>query len=125
MNLLGTTSAQVELMSFPNGYDGQNTITLKAPAGYVLDYLTNEIDVTGTASVGPSIWKAAAGGSWNSPAKWTGGVPNGQSAGAVISQPTNAKWTITLDAPQTVGTLVLGAGSLGGGYTVKDSAPTS
>ena len=84
LNLLGTTSSQVELMYFPNGYDGQNTITLKAPAGYVLDYLTNEIDVTGVAGSGPSVWNGRHG-SWNSAGSWTGGVPNGQGAGAVIN----------------------------------------
>ena len=124
LNLQGAITGTAELLSFPDttypsGYDG--TFTLNAPAGYVLDYLPHEIDVSHGVATGPSVWSTANSGSWNSTGSWTGGVPNLAAAGAVINQPTASRLKITLDAPQTVGTLLLGAGSQGGGYTVHDT----
>jgi hypothetical protein len=43
--------------------------------------------------------------SWNQPLNWIGGVPNGTSAIANFYRTNTAPRTITLDGPQTVGTL--------------------
>ena len=48
-------------------------------------------------------------------------MPNADGAIAVISVATTAALTVTIDAPQTVGTLVLGSGTPGTGYTLSGS----
>jgi autotransporter-associated beta strand protein len=72
----------------------------------------------------PIVWASAVSGSWNTQGNWNKStVPNGLTTGAVLNAATTAALTITLDAPQTVGTLVLGnsAGS-SVGYTLSGSA---
>ena len=67
-----------------------------------------------------SAWAAAVSGSWSNAGNWTGAVPNAVGAGAVINVPTAAALTITLDAPQTLGTLLLGNSAAAGvGYTLS------
>ena len=56
----------------------------------------------------PSAWAAAVSGSWSNAGNWTAGVPNAIGAGAAFDVSTATPLTITLDAPQTVGTLLLG-----------------
>ncbi|MGA2257199.1 MAG: autotransporter-associated beta strand repeat-containing protein, partial [Thermoguttaceae bacterium] len=68
-----------------------------------------------------AFWASAIGGSWSISANWTGGVPNADGAAAMINVPTNSPLTVTLDAPQTIGTLVLGSGNPGVGYTLSGS----
>ena len=70
---------------------------------------------------GSSVWAAAIAGNWSDASKWTGGVPNADGAGAVISASTSAAVTITLNEPVTLGTLLLGAGTPGVGYTLSGS----
>lgn len=79
------------------------------------------VSATLTETTIPSIWLAAVSGNWSNSSAWTGGTPNADSAVAIISDSTAAPLTITLDAPQTVGTLVLGSGSAGVGYTIAGS----
>ncbi len=68
----------------------------------------------------PSVWAAAVSGNWTSAGNWSGVVPNAVGAGAVINAPTTAAVTITLGAPQTLGTLLLGnSGTAGVGYTLN------
>ena len=68
----------------------------------------------------PSTWTAAVSGSWSNSGNWTGGVPNAVGAGAVINASTTAALTITVDAPQTLGTLLLGNSAAAGvGYTLS------
>ena len=126
LNLYGTPTGTDELISFPNGYTGQFlTVNLNnggLPSGDSLSYASNEIDLLSSAAASASIWATAAPGSWNATGSWLNNtVPNADGAVAVINQPTSVPVTITLDAPQTVGTLQLGAGSLGSGYTLKDT----
>jgi hypothetical protein len=55
-------------------------------------------------------------GSWTSTANWSGGAyPNGVGHTARLTQTLTGPFTVALNAPITVGTLVLGGG---GGYTV-------
>ena len=75
-----------------------------------------------SAAQSSSIWASAISGSWSRAGNWTGGVPNAVDAGSVINVSTSAALTITLDGPQTVGTLVLGnSGSTTVGYTLHGS----
>jgi len=68
-----------------------------------------------------SIWTSAVSGNWSDSTKWTGGVPNAVGAAAMISAPTNSPLTVTLDSPQTIGTLLLGSGNPSVGYTLSSS----
>jgi autotransporter-associated beta strand protein len=69
-----------------------------------------------------ALWTSAVSGSWSDSTKWTGGVvPNAVGAGAVFSASTTTTLIVTLDGPQTIGTLVLGSGTPGVGYTLSGS----
>ena len=70
----------------------------------------------------PVAWASAVSGKWSMPGNWTGGMPNAFGGGAVINAPTTAAQTITLDAPQTICTLLLGnSASSTVGYTLSGS----
>lgn len=66
------------------------------------------------------VWnKATGGGSWTDAANWTGGVPNGVDAIASFRFNITANSTITLNAPVTVGELILGDNSSTQIYTIS------
>jgi autotransporter-associated beta strand protein len=69
----------------------------------------------------PAFWASAVSGSWSSTGNWTGGVvPDAAGAGAVFSAATTAALTVTLDKPETVGTLQFGnSNSASVGYTLS------
>ena len=70
----------------------------------------------------PVSWVSAVSGQWIMPGNWTGGLPNAFGAGAVINAPTTAALTITIDAPQTICSLLLGnSASSTVGYTLSGS----
>ena len=81
--------------------------------------VTSVAVVSGSSS--PSTWAAAVSGSWSNAGNWSNGaVPAGIAAGAVINASTTAALTVTLDSPQTVGSLVLGNSASGTvGYTLS------
>jgi len=70
-------------------------------------------------------WAAAVSGSWSNTGNWTGGPPlppNADGATAIINAATFAPLTITLDGPQTIGTLQLdNTGDTTVGYTLSGS----
>jgi len=67
-------------------------------------------------------WASAVSGIWSDVRKWTGGVPNAAGAIAVFNTSTTAALTITLENPQTVGTLQFGnSGGANVGYTLSGS----
>ena len=73
-------------------------------------------------------WATAVSGNWSDSTKWTGilGVPNAVGVGAVINPSTATALTVTLDSPQTIGTLLLGnSGSVSAGYTIAGSGSNS
>jgi len=58
-------------------------------------------------SVQTSTWNLQASGSWNTPGNWTGNtVPNGAGQQAVLGTVPTTPTTVTLDSPQTLGTLM-------------------
>jgi autotransporter-associated beta strand protein len=74
---------------------------------------------------GPSIWSKAQNGDW-SLGPWTVGVPNADGAVAIIGAATSTPLTVTLDGPQTVGTLQLGnSGSPAAGYILSGGGSNS
>jgi autotransporter-associated beta strand protein len=58
----------------------------------------------------PAVWTGSAGNtSWSDSGNWSNGVPNYAAATAVINTPGASPITVTLDGPQTVGSLALGS----------------
>ena len=114
------TSGTYTIISVPGGglnpldFSLANSTVTAGGSTYNL-HLTGNADqeqVYATLAVvtGPSIWQGPSG-HWNATntASWTNStVPNSAGAGAVFNQVTGGTNTITLDTPQTVGTLVLG-----------------
>ncbi len=67
-----------------------------------------DIDNVRLTSSIPAVWTGAAGNTnWSNSGNWTNGVPNYAAATAVINAPAASPITVTLDSPQTVGTLTL------------------
>ncbi|MGA2256119.1 MAG: DNRLRE domain-containing protein [Thermoguttaceae bacterium] len=81
------------------------------------------LTVTFTPPVsGPAAWLTATSGNWSNGANWTtGAAPDGPGQVAVLNKTTTAALTVTLDKPETVGTLEFGnsGGDLAVGYTLS------
>ncbi len=93
------------------------TLSVVQESDYTIRLSTTTL-TTVTANV--PTWAAAVSGSWSNAGNWIGGVPNAVGTGAVINAPSTAALTITLDAPKTLGTLLLGNPSAAGaGYTLN------
>jgi hypothetical protein len=123
LDLLGftPTGGSLELMSYGSFAPSSSFSSVLGlpPTGYQLLYGSNQLDLVAISN-GPATWTPAGGGSWNTGSNWSGyAAPNGVGQSAAIAVPTNAQVTITLDGPQTLGSLTLGnSGSGMGGYTL-------
>ena len=97
--------------------DGQSaTLSVVQESIYQIRLSTTTLSMV-TATV--PTWAAAVSGSWSNAGNWSGGVPGTIGAGAVINAPTATALTITVNAPQTLGTLLLGdSAAAGAGYTL-------
>jgi autotransporter-associated beta strand protein len=85
------------------------------PQGY------SDIDLA-QVSIPPASWTAAVSGSWSTASNWGGASPSAPGALVVINAPTSTRLTVTLDGPQTVGTLLLGnSASASVGYALIGS----
>jgi autotransporter-associated beta strand protein len=98
------------------------TLTLKTqlPFSFDADFGVG----SGTIAAHPAAtrWANAVNGNWSDASKWTNGVPNANGAQAVFSVATSANVAVTLDAPQTVGSLQFGnSGNASFGYTLNGS----
>jgi len=127
LNVTGAVSGgTADLINFINNasYAG-SFATANIPAGYALQYNAQQLDLVQSAT-GPSVWVLAVSGSWVDGTKWSSNptVPNGAGQAAVLNAATASPLTVTLDSPQTVGTLLLGnsgdppAGGGTPGYTL-------
>jgi fibronectin-binding autotransporter adhesin len=134
LNLSGSVTTLPELlMTYAGMASGTfSNVSLNGAAlpATDLSYLSGSLELVGTASAGPVVWASPVSGNWSAGTNWIGGVaPNGVGAGAVINAPTSSQLTVTLDAPQTVGSLLLG--NSGGaspntvGYTLLDTTGTN
>jgi autotransporter-associated beta strand protein len=57
----------------------------------------------------PAAWRSAISGNWSDATKWnTDAAPNAAGASAVLIKATTTALTVTLDSPETIGTLALG-----------------
>ena len=95
--------------------DGQSaTLSVVQESVYTM-YLSTTTLTMATATV--PTWAAAVTGSWSNAGNWIGGVPDTVGAGVVINAPTTSALTITVNAPQTLGTLLLGDSAAAGTAT--------
>jgi autotransporter-associated beta strand protein len=135
----GNLTDQIPLPTAPNGNAFTIALVYKLTAASSTPQFADEIFVSNPATfsytmpgysvntialtvASASVWSTAAGGSWNLTGNWTGGLPNAAGAIAAINASTTSAQTVTLDAPQTVGTLFLGnSGGTTVGYTLSGS----
>ena len=108
LNLSGTTGGPQDLMNYLS-VSGSFANTFGIPSGYKLRYGNTELDLV---LIGPATWAAAQSGNWSGGANWTTGTaPGGAGQAAVVNVSTTAAQTVTLDAPVTLGALLLGNSS--------------
>jgi hypothetical protein len=101
LNISGSNIHTGTLMTYL-GHTGAFTIN-GLPNAYQLLYGATELDIV---SAGAPVWQAAAGGSWTNGANWTTGTPpNAIGAAATFGTGTGDAQSITLDSPQTLGSL--------------------
>ena len=112
LNLFGSVGMLPELLMTYSGstpgafsdvtWGGSNLV------GGDLSYSSGSVELLSVVT-GPSVWSSTASGNWGTSTNWLGGVlPSGIGAGAVFSGTGSAPVTVTLDTPQTVGTLQFG-----------------
>ncbi len=90
--------------------------------GDTLSYSSGSLEIVGMQ---PADWIASSG-SWSEGGNWSTNVPaSGIGVRTALGGTANSALTVTLDAPQTVGTLVLGnSGSASTDYTLRGSPLT-
>ena len=104
----------------------ESTLGSARELGSRFSSLTQQPTLTVTFSVPagtPAAWRSTASGNWSDATKWnTDAAPNAAGAAAVLTKPTSAALTVTLDAPKTIGKLTLGNSSSASlGYTIIGS----
>jgi len=105
------------------GLSGPNQVLWTQGYGGSNNYGFTGFEIVNTPMNPPPTW-AVGNGNWSNAANWTGGPPlppSADGATAAINVSTAAPVTITLDVPQTIGTLLLGSGVPGVGYTLSGS----
>ncbi len=114
LNIQGTPSGSiVDLMSYLHYIGSFSTST--SESGYNLVYTPTELELV-KAVTGPAAWSLATSGSWTVGTNWsTGTSPTGVGTIAVLGTATTSPTTISLDSPQTVGTLTFANSA---GYTL-------
>ena len=104
LDLSGDTGSAV-LMTY-SSESGSFSSHSALPIGYGLVYGKSELTISST---GTPTWSTATSGSWKDNTMWTSySVPNAAGQSAVVNAPTATPVTISLDSPQTLGTLTLG-----------------
>ena len=96
--------------AFPTAGDGTNLPTLSGGLEWSFNYGNGDLSIISAGGPTTSIWGAGSA-NWSSSGSWTNNtVPNSAGAGAVFNQTSVSAGTttVTLDSPQTVGTIVLG-----------------
>jgi autotransporter-associated beta strand protein len=96
-----------------------------ANASLQLAYLSGALEIV--SSLLPTWNNTASGASWSNSGNWTGGSPPASvpGASAIVGAPTTSQVTISLDIPQTLGSLTFTSSSTTGGYTLVDPGTNS
>ena len=117
LNISGDTGAAI-LMTYSSELGQFNiaNVTGLAP-GYVLAYAATDLAIIAN---GPPTWQFATSGSWNDATKWSNSAPpSAVGAAAIVGAATSVALNITLDTPQTLGTLTFtNTASSAVGYTL-------
>ena len=95
--------------------------SVQAGLTYTFASTGNAITLT-IAGQAPGQWKVDADGNWSTAANWEGSVPNSTGATAILGPVITAGRLVTVDAPVTVGELVLNNANP---YTVGGTATLS
>ena len=114
----------------PLGSDGQTPAVVFNSLGQPVLNSTPDLPYSqwGTATdpvLAETAWANPVSGTWSDSTKWSAGVPYQDGAVAFTNAATAGNLTVTLTAAQSIGTLVLGAGGLGGGYNLAASGAGS
>jgi autotransporter-associated beta strand protein len=123
LNVSGDTGAAI-LMTYSSDSGAFIAPPSGLPSGYALSYGATDLAVV---SAGAPTWKNTADSNWNNGTNWSAGsVPASvPGASAVVGVPTTSQVTITLDIPQTLGSLTFTTSGEGGGYTLLDNTGTN
>ena len=122
-NLASLTSSSYTLATFGNNVasSGVNFSGENVPSGYALTTVDNDL-VLGLA--GPPTWTYTTNSNWNNSSNWSQLPANAPGATAIVGASTASQVTISLDIPQTLGSLTF-ANSGGGGYALVDLTGTN
>ena len=95
------------------------------PLSPVRRYLGLQFRLAGHRPPGPARW-VSSGGSWSQPVNWLGRVPNAVGAKGRVQRHgrEHRTVTVTLDVPQTVGTLEFGTPAANTSYTLSGGTLT-
>ena len=125
-----STGTVTPFLTFPinasfddTGYPGVCWYNGKLLVSYYSATATPGADIfVAQVSIPNPSWASAVSGNWSTASNWGGAAPGAVGAVVAFNAPTNSPLTITLDSPQTVGTLQLGnSGSPSVGYTLTGS----
>ena len=116
LNVSGSSIHLGTLMTY-SGRTGTFSTVTGLPNIYTLLYGSTNLQIVLS---GPSMWQAGSNGSWNTGANWTSGTsPSGVGVTAIVGTATNSSVNISLDTPQTFGTLILtNSGNPSAGYSL-------
>jgi autotransporter-associated beta strand protein len=113
------TGGSTELMSY--SHDSGSFSNSASIAGYYLTDTGTQLDLFKTIESGPPAWSSSAGGSWAHSSNWsTLSIPSSQGALATLGSALLTSGSISLDSPQTVGTLTFANSAAG--YTLTPGA---
>ena len=136
---LGVLTGSYTLATFKPGSPvrlGDFNAPAGVPTGYALQVGSGYLTLVPSLP-GPAIWTSSSSGSWTNANNWSSdSVPSGQAAQAVVGAGTATPLTITLDGPQTLGTLTFAntssattgytlAPGTGGTLTMNDTGSTA
>jgi autotransporter-associated beta strand protein len=104
-NLSGSSlgANSYELIAYPNATaSGSFHFASSASfAGYQLENINHQLDL-----VKATAWNVSHSGSWNTGSNWSSNsVPSGAGVSVLLANATTSRTTISLDSPQTLGTL--------------------
>ncbi len=102
---LTMSGGSLELIGYTSHSGSFSTSNVSSFPGYQLEYLSNQLDLVKLAT-GPAQWNISGSGSWNTGSNWTTNLsPSGVGVTALLGSAATSSATITLDSPQTLGTL--------------------